>query len=685
MPTGITWRIGSLPRPATSARANQDEDPVGSVDAHLHVVGDADGAGTPRDGSTRLALGAFCVAAVPIAVSCIRALASGYVTMGDNGLLMLRAHDVFSAHPPLLGTWSSASIGAGFDVNNPGPLQFDLLAPFVRLFGVPGLAVGASVLNVAAVGMGVVAARRLGRAAIVSVALAFCVLGFTMGDVLLHDPWQPHNLMFPFLAFIVVATAVAVGELWATPVLVGLASLVVQAHASFVFVVGLTGLAGLVLTGARFWRTRRPELLRWSLWGVAVAAVCWIQPVVEQLFGAGRGNLDRVVSLAMSSGEDPIGFDDGSQIAASVIGIPGWFPSTFSPQPRPGSTPWSFMLFGPAVSALLVVGVVGALLAVAWLAGRGGDARGEVATRSARSLSTWAFLVAVAVVAAWVGVSSSPPSVSGPVGHQMRWLWVVSIATWTTVAWALQRWLRPSISTVAVVGLAVAAAVAALVPITARAGPDSDRDLIPVVRSFVDQLRSYDEDETVLVDVSHTRFGEPFSGPLLGQLALQGITFNVTEDRLTRQVGNDRRADGTETVAMVLVMGSALRRVPQDATVVAESSALTGAERAELDVVDDKVVDVVGSGGITLNAQGRAAARAGHTVFPGVPVAPGDDATAFVVDGGLGIAIRDGYYDIPAGHDDLFERYGELVVRWITTNAMVYTVPITPGATVTDP
>jgi hypothetical protein len=68
--------------------------------------------------------------------------------VGDNGLIAVRVRDVFSHHPPLLYTWSTASLWAGFCFNHPGPLLFDLLAVPTALFqGWEGLAVGAALLN----------------------------------------------------------------------------------------------------------------------------------------------------------------------------------------------------------------------------------------------------------------------------------------------------------------------------------------------------------------------------------------------------------------------------------------------------------------------------------------------------------------------------------------------------------
>ncbi len=86
---------------------------------------------------------ALALAALPIVVAVVRTLSGGWMAIGDNGLILLRAEDVATAHHPLLGTWTSASQAAGRTISNPGPLWFDVLAPFVKVAGPSvGLAVG---------------------------------------------------------------------------------------------------------------------------------------------------------------------------------------------------------------------------------------------------------------------------------------------------------------------------------------------------------------------------------------------------------------------------------------------------------------------------------------------------------------------------------------------------------------
>lgn len=152
---------------------------------------------------------------VPIAVATVRALARGWLPLGDNGILLVRARDVGTSHHPLLGSWTSASALVGKQFNNPGPLYSDALAPTVRLLGPwVGLAVGVMLVNIAASSLAVVAARRIsGAESMVAIGLVVVGLQYAMGSELLFDVWQPNALLLPCLAFLVVATVLAAGDL----------------------------------------------------------------------------------------------------------------------------------------------------------------------------------------------------------------------------------------------------------------------------------------------------------------------------------------------------------------------------------------------------------------------------------------------------------------------------------------
>jgi hypothetical protein len=201
------------------------------------------------------------------------------------------ARDVGTAHHPLLGSWTSASRLLGVDVNNPGPLYSDLLAPVIRLLGPwVGLAVGVMLVNMAASSLAVVAARRLaGAESMVAVALAVVGLQWALGSELLFDAWQPNALVLPFFAFLVAVTVLATGDVAMAQWVAAVGSLVVQTHVSHAVLVAALAVAGTALCTRAVRRDDHPGGGRGPLLAtVAVMALACCQPVIEQVAGPGR-------------------------------------------------------------------------------------------------------------------------------------------------------------------------------------------------------------------------------------------------------------------------------------------------------------------------------------------------------------------------------------------------------------
>ena len=271
------------------------------------------------------------VAIVPIVVATVRALARGWVAIGDDGLLLLRTQDVATANHPLLGTWTSASLSAGRSINNPGPLWFDALAPFVKVAGPSvGFAVGVMVANIAAVVLAAWAARRVGgELAMVLVTALSAGLAWSMGSELLYDAWQPHAMLLPFWALLILLWALAAGQLWTLPWVLGIASLLLQTHLAFAYVVAIIGVAAIVaglLVARRDQRRGGPGALapaarrqrRSSSW------LAWIQPLIDQI--AGEGNLGALLRSG-SGGDDGrrLGLRIGIRLVGSVVALPPWW------------------------------------------------------------------------------------------------------------------------------------------------------------------------------------------------------------------------------------------------------------------------------------------------------------------------------------------------------------------------
>src|SRR4051794_18382500 len=68
------------------------------------------------------------LAALPVILSTIHALAIGWTPVGDDAVIATRSYDVFTGHSPLVGQYSAASGVLGEASHSPGPLLYWLLA-----------------------------------------------------------------------------------------------------------------------------------------------------------------------------------------------------------------------------------------------------------------------------------------------------------------------------------------------------------------------------------------------------------------------------------------------------------------------------------------------------------------------------------------------------------------------------
>ena len=133
------------------------------------------------------ALLAVCFAAVtagPVLAG-YRAYELGLRPVGDTAMMALKVLDVGTANTPLIGQQTSVVDSA---VRHPGPLQFWLFAPFVRIFGVQaGFAIGTALVGACFSIIVVWVAHRIGGARFATIMTAGVILLHTMfGFVLLY-------------------------------------------------------------------------------------------------------------------------------------------------------------------------------------------------------------------------------------------------------------------------------------------------------------------------------------------------------------------------------------------------------------------------------------------------------------------------------------------------------------------
>jgi hypothetical protein len=635
----------------------------------------------------RLAAGLVALAILPVLVAAGRALARGWTPLGDNGLILLRAQDVGTSHHPLLGTWTSASLVAGRPINNPGPLWFDWLAPFVRLLGPSvGLAIGVAVANAGAIALAAWAARRAGgRGAMVVVTVLSAGLSWTMGSELLFDAWQPHAMILPCWALLMCLWALSTGALWAAPWAVGVASLLVQTHLSFVYVVAVVGVAAVASAGFLLWRARSegtPTETAPADWrrpvavSAGVAVLAWIQPVIDQI--AGEGNLGALISSTGGTGER-IGLRLGVRLVSSVVAVPPWWtrPSFSDTIVSTGviSTPSGSDVaegavagLGPAVLGLVVVaGVLGGL---GWWAWRRRD----------RAVATLVALAGVAIGACLLSMVLSPVNVIGLSPHQLRWLWPVAAMVTAAPLVAAARWVdAPAVVTLAAGAVATAVFVVLTLPTyAAPEGPTADRRYLPSVQRLLEGIEDYRPDGPVLFDISGLRFAEPYSGPVIAALGRQGVDVVFDDDGMLRQVGEGRAAAGTEDRRLLLLEGAATASPPVGAVELALVDGMSDAQRQELDELRDRMLALVGEDGLELNEAGRAARAAGRIDLPDVVFEPGQDATEFEAGGFLAGLIRDEWVVLDPEVEALARRYAELHERAATYTVGLFEAPVEP-------
>ena len=239
-------------------------------------------------------------------------LSKGWIAVGDDAAIAIRAFQSLSLHPPLVGMYSTAGNGLGHSLYDPGPLVFWLLAIPVHIDTVHGALSGAGLLWGAALSLAVEAvwSTRLwaGCAAIAFVAVDLLWLTPLVFQNLLWNAYLP----VPFLvAAIALAWVVGTGSFGWWPPLILVASVASQSHLTFVIpCVALTILApviGVLVSG-------KPARFRWLPAGLGVALACWLAPLLQS-----TGSNSNLASLLHSnSGQSKMGMTFGLQVLAAA-------------------------------------------------------------------------------------------------------------------------------------------------------------------------------------------------------------------------------------------------------------------------------------------------------------------------------------------------------------------------------
>lgn len=401
-----------------------------------------------------LIIALIVIVALPIVVNTVRVLHQGWLPSGDDATIAIRAHDTFTRHVSLLGMRSTIWRELpGKDVFHPGPALFWVMGAPVRLFGTSGqgLAIGAMTINVASVAGIAVLARRRGSTAGAAATLALlAVLVWSFGDEILHDPWNPHIILFPMTLLAFLVWSVLDHDLVALPIAVVVASFIAQCHLSTAPIVGVFALVLVGSLAFQLWngwargdgmprRTRRILLIS-AVLGVA----CWGPVVVQQLTGD-HPNLSAMADVAASGKLHGQGLGYATdRLVDALAWKPYWLVNTPT-YLRVQRDPRTIDFIAAAIH-------LGALVTVVLAAVRTGR----------RTLAALAGTTIAMLLGALLAASQLPRNLSVLATYNHRAWWPAGMLVWLTLGWAAGTWILPRVrqpSALPRLGLALAVGV----------------------------------------------------------------------------------------------------------------------------------------------------------------------------------------------------------------------------------
>ena len=347
---------------------------------------------------------AYALLAVVVATFAWKAATLDWKAAGDLSVIRLRALDVGTSNTPLVGPYSR------FQWNHPGPSLSFAFAPWARLFGNSGVGIliGAFVANLAAMFGAAWVARRSSKVLffLTSIVLAAFVLLAQSGE--LFNPWNPFVVVLPLFAALIAAWATFRGDRVAAVVLVIAASFAIQGHigaAPLGVLALLIGGGGLLYAIVRSQGEERRDFVTTSLIAVGVMFVCWIPPLLDQLFGT--GNLGRLVEFQFTDTQPSAGLRFALDQVTRLL--------TFPPGREVGFL--GVVGNGPVVPWMAIVLL--AATVVAWKKG-------------------WRDRLQLALVA-WLSVAVTGLAISGikgiPFQYVFRWSWAMVLVVWIACAW----------------------------------------------------------------------------------------------------------------------------------------------------------------------------------------------------------------------------------------------------------
>ena len=378
---------------------------------------------------------AVASAAVPVSIPLVCAIVAfrgRWVPSNDWAVVVARGVDTFSPHTPLIGQWSSLSSYVGYDVHQPGPLQFWLLGIPQRLFAPStfGPLLGqALVASAMAVVFLLAAHRRGGHRLLGPAAVVLALLFHSLGAEVLRSPYNPGADVLGLVAYLAAAWSILCEDDGFWPVLIVVGSLSVQSHVTYLIPMGCIG-AVIIVARVVSWRRgtiiARSRRYRRTVLGVSVVTVmlCWSGPIIDQVWGTGN------LSLLIRSGTqatDPIGAKYAMHRLVEQLGVwPRWLVAPWQNGPSHPST-WTW------VSAALVG--VALVAAVVQSARAGADARYRMGLVSVAAL-----------IGAFIGAARIPNEALAVYAPNNRLLWWPTAGfAWLFLCWSVAALCAPAV------------------------------------------------------------------------------------------------------------------------------------------------------------------------------------------------------------------------------------------------
>lgn len=415
------------------------------------------------------------LAVLPVMVASAHAVDFRWTPSSDDGVIALRAFDVFSANPPLLGQWSQSSPLIHEPTYSLGPMLYWLLAIPARIDGIAVVLTMAAVNAACVVGSVLLAGRRGGIALALGTAGALALMCRSLPVEIPYEVWNCWAGVFPFTLLLFLAWSVACGDYRLLPLLALVGSYVLQVHFTYLLPGAAALLVGLV--GMAVVRRRRPAgaLRPWAIAALVVALVCWSAPLVEQV-GNRPGNFVLALRLATDD-HRTLGAAAGRYTTVRTIGVVPWWAERARTHPE---RVLEILRRPPAlaiVSSTLVFGALLVLLAIAWR-----RRHHEAVTALALSL-----LLCVAVAAVAASIPANGVGLAA-IGYVLTWTSPAGMWAWLIAVWSAAALVAPAHRRVAPPRLLrpVAAGAVAVLAVLVAAGRDyeSSERLPPGVKDY---------------------------------------------------------------------------------------------------------------------------------------------------------------------------------------------------------